>query len=349
MGLMAGASPSSAVQGTTGSSCHPSAHDDPVDGRGGSVAVLQRFGGSLNLNVHIHALVLDGVFTRRAGGQVRFHLAPAPSETDMAEVLASLVPAVQRLLRRHGVEDEEVADSFAEAEPILAGWAAASVEGLAMAGAERRRPTRLGEANTSSALTPSACHARWEGFDLHAGVRIPAGQRDRLERVCRYALRPPVARDRLHQTGTGDVALELRRPWSDGTTHLVFAPVAFLARLAVLVPRPRVNLVLYYGVLAPRATWRAAVVPRPSPVVAASSETGTRSGTGRGWRWADLMRRVFAIDVLACPGCGGRLRLVAMLDASAATARILSHLHLPTEVPAPAPSRASPATDDWID
>ena len=135
----------------------------------------------------------------------------------------------------------------------------------------------------------------------------------------------------------------------DGTTHLVFAPVAFLARLAVLVPRPRVNLVLYHGLLAPRAAWRAAVVPRPSPAVAASAEAGTRPGKGRGWRWADLMRRVFEIDVLACPGCGGRLRLVAMLDASAATARILSHLHLPTKVPAPAPSRASPATDDWID
>jgi hypothetical protein len=74
------------------------------DGRGGSVAVLQRFGGSLNLNVHVHALVLDGVFTRGTGGQMRFHPAPAPSEADMAEVLASLVPAVHRLLRRHGVE-----------------------------------------------------------------------------------------------------------------------------------------------------------------------------------------------------------------------------------------------------
>ena len=66
-------------------------------------------------------------------------------------------------------------------------------------------------------------------------------------------------------------------------------------------------------------------------------------------RWADLMRRVFDIDVLACPGCGGRLRLVAVLDASAATARILEHLHLPTEVLAPVPARASPATDDWVD
>jgi hypothetical protein len=61
------------------------------------------------------------------------------------------------------------------------------------------------------------------------------------------------------------------------------------------------------------------------------------------------MRRVFAIDELACPGCGGQLRLVAVLDASAATARILQHLQLPTEVPAPAPARAPPTPDDWAD
>jgi len=58
---------------------------------------------------------------------------------------------------------------------------------------------------------------------------------------------------------------------------------------------------------------------------------------------------VFAIDVLACPSCGGPLRLVAVIDASAATARILQHLHLPTEVPAPAPARASPVPDEWAD
>lgn len=70
-----------------------------------------------------------------------------------------------------------------------------------------------------------------------------------------------MAGDHLHRTAAGDVALQLRRPWDDGTTQLVFAPIAFLARLAVLAPRPRVNLVLYHGVLAPRAAWRAAVVP----------------------------------------------------------------------------------------
>ena len=46
--------------------------------------------------------------------------------------------------------------------------------------------------------------------------------------------------------------LQLRQAWADGTTHLVFGPIEFLGRLAVLVPLPRINLILYHGVLAPR-------------------------------------------------------------------------------------------------
>jgi hypothetical protein len=44
---------------------------------------------------------------------------------------------------------------------------------------------------------------------------------------------------------------------ADGTTHLKFDPRELLERLAVLTPRPRINLVLYSGVLAPRMPWRA--------------------------------------------------------------------------------------------
>jgi hypothetical protein len=80
--------------------------------------------------------------------------------------------------------------------------------------------------------------------------------------VCRYALRPPVAGDRVRVTDDGQVVLQLRHRWIDGTTHVVFDPVEFLGRLAVLVPRPRINLILYHGVLAPRAAWRSAVVRR---------------------------------------------------------------------------------------
>jgi hypothetical protein len=214
-------------------------------------------------------------------------------------------------------------------------------------------------------------HARLDGFDLHAGVRVPADDRERLERLCRYALRPPVAQDRLHLTSEGQVVLQLRHPWSDGTTHLVFDPVEFLGRLAVLVPRPRINLILYHGVLGPRAAWRPLVVgfgntaglgetrttdappaeeteaPTKASVTepdAPAAPSGRRGRPPRppAPRGADLMRRRFGIDTLACPRCAGRLRLIALIEEPSVIERILRHLRLPTEVPTPRPGRAPP-------
>jgi hypothetical protein len=328
------------------------------DARSGAVIIVQRFGGALNLNVHFHALVLDGVFARAADGRLRFHRAPAPEAADVADVLAMIVPGVRARLAREGLDDAEASgDRFADAAPLLAGLAAASAAGtLAVGGAPGRRPKRLGQAGGArGGVGPDAPHARWEGFDLHAGVAIPAGHRARLERVCRYALRPPVTGERVSVDADGQVVLHLRHPWADGTTHLRFAPTAFLERLAVLVPRPRVNLVLYFGVLAPHAAWRAEVVPsaRVGEVGGGAGEEvgagGVSSAGAAGRRWAELMRRAFDVDVLACPRCGGRLRLLALLEAGAVTARILRHLGLATEVPTACPARAPPlpGADEW--
>ncbi|MGH7418433.1 MAG: transposase, partial [Candidatus Rokuibacteriota bacterium] len=110
-----------------------------------------------------------------------------------------------------------------------------------------------------------------DGFDLHANGAVRGEDRKGLEQLCRYLLRPAVAQDRLQLTGEGRVVLELKAAWGDGTTHLVFEPLDFLARLAALTPRPRINLVVYHGVLAPHARWRAAVVRYG---VAASAEGG---------------------------------------------------------------------------
>jgi homogentisate 1,2-dioxygenase len=76
-----------------------------------------------------------------------------------------------------------------------------------------------------------------DGF--HAAVVVPGRDRARLERVCRYALRPPVAHDRIRLTEQGQVRLELRHRWADGTSHLLFAPIELLERLAALTPRRR--------------------------------------------------------------------------------------------------------------
>ena len=93
--------------------------------------------------------------------------------------------------------------------------------------------------------------AKANGFSLHAGVSCEDHQRDKRERLCRYIACPPVATPRLSLSSTGKVVYTLKTPYRDGTTQVAFEPVDFIARLAALVPKPRVNLTRYHGVLAP--------------------------------------------------------------------------------------------------
>src|SRR5690606_4710849 len=62
--------------------------------------------------------------------------------------------------------------------------------------------------------------------------------------------------------------------------------------------------------------------------------------------WAELMRRAFEADVLACPRCGGRMTVLATIDDPAVIRRILTHLGLSTEAGEPALGRAPPEGDD---
>ncbi|MBW2380647.1 MAG: transposase, partial [Deltaproteobacteria bacterium] len=102
--------------------------------------------------------------------------------------------------------------------------------------------------------------ARLGGFDLHANTSVRAKNRPKLERLCRYLLRPPVAEDRLSFAPDGSVLLRLKTPWRDGTSHIALQPMELLEKLAALIPRPYVNLIVYHGVLAPNAKWRGEVV-----------------------------------------------------------------------------------------
>jgi hypothetical protein len=185
-------------------------------------------------------------------------------------------------------------------------------------GAHRAEP-RHGD-NTRTDLVDPVPRRRAPG--LHAGVVASAGHGHRLERLCRYALRPPIAEDRLQMTASRLVALTLRHRWSDGTTHVLFEPLGLLERLAVITPRPRVNLILYHGVLGPRAAWRTDVVRRTGTAAATEERCDAdRGGAGhardptrpdtRSPSWAELMRRGFGFDVLVCPRCGQRMRLIA--------------------------------------
>jgi hypothetical protein len=179
----------------------------------------------------VHALVLDGVFARNPAGALHFHPTRRLASLDIDEVLATVEPRIKRLVNRRGLgdgdDDGSAPDAWADEAPVLAGLAAASVQGVVALGSQRgARLRRLGDLHEEGEPPEQrGCHARANGFDLHAGLVVPEGQRDRLERVCRYALRPPVTHERIHVTDEGQVRLQLREPWRDGTTDVVFDPV----------------------------------------------------------------------------------------------------------------------------
>jgi hypothetical protein len=69
-------------------------------------------------------------------------------------------------------------------------------------------------------------------------VRCAAHQRKELERLCRYITRPGIAKEGLKRNQAGQVVLQIKSPYRDGTTHIVLSPMEFMQRLAALVPPP---------------------------------------------------------------------------------------------------------------
>jgi hypothetical protein len=72
---------------------------------------------------------------------------------------------------------------------------------------------------------------------LHAGISAKGSEREKLEHLARYVSRPPLSSERLALTEGGQVRLTLKTPYRDGTTHVIFEPEDFIARLAALVPK----------------------------------------------------------------------------------------------------------------
>jgi hypothetical protein len=321
----------------------------------GSLTVVQRFGSSLNLNVHFHVISMDGVYAEQPDGSLLFHPLPAPSDEDVARLARAVCRKVTRYLAQLTWEDNDQ-------QLTLDHLANASVQGLVATGPRRGcRVLRLGGTgdDAEAAIIGKRC-AEVAGFNVHANVHIGAKDRDGLEHLCRYLARPPIANDRLQELPDGRLALRFKQAWRDGTTHIVFTPHELIEKLIPLIPRPRCHLVRYHGILGPAAKDRAKVVPTAPAPDAESADTAGADKAGidesreiditkipriSRLPWALLLKRVFMTDALTCPKCQGRMKILAAITKPEAIRKILDHLGIPSEAPRRAAAHPPPQAE----
>jgi Putative transposase/Transposase zinc-binding domain len=196
------------------------------DAQTGAVTLIQRFGSAGNVNVHLHGLVLDGVYRRTEAGLV-FHAVTAPTPEELDAILGRIITALMKQLTRTGHLVEEEGMSYLReggSDPVLTPlqWASCTYR-IAYGPHAGQAVLRLpGAPRLADAVKPG-CVTR-QGFSLHAGIRCGAHQRSELERLCRYITRPTIANERRSRSPDGDVILQLKTPWRDGTSHLKLPP-----------------------------------------------------------------------------------------------------------------------------
>lgn len=151
--------------------------------------------------------------------------------------------------------------------------------------------------------------------------------------------RGPVATERLSECSPNTLLYKMKTPWRDGTTHVSFSYLDFIARLVALIPPPKMNMVRYHGVFAPNFKDRRLIVPKPKAETAASaagkscdSQAVTDSkGRRERMRWSEMLKRTFEIDVTVCLKCNGRLEQIAVIKDKVVAAAILKSLEETTQ------------------
>ncbi len=156
--------------------------------RGGSLVVVHRSSSDLRLNVHYHALFLDGAYDDRSD----FHAAPAPSREEIETILARVIARAEKL--------------FETREPDLDQQDLTIAQAYAASTRSERHPPDEDPHDFGVQLT-SRRKARIEEWDLDAEVFVREHDRERLEQLCRYLLRPPLALDRLRTLDDGRIGI----------------------------------------------------------------------------------------------------------------------------------------------
>jgi hypothetical protein len=280
----------------------------------------------------------DGVYAALPGEGPRFYPLAPPEQKDVEWVVQTVATRIQDLV----VVDVSTDDTVGE--PWLAELYIDGVGSKIRTGPRSGQKTSMtydsGDPVIDQERPASGIRcANYQGFSVHANTAVRATDRKGLESLCKYAARPPLAHERLQETSTGNLVYRMKAPWRSGATHVVMERIELIEKLAALVPRPRYHIVHYYGVLAPAAKWRRDIVPDPPPLEQCSHGSDPDDPQRKNHTWAQLMARTFEFDVLQCPRCGGRMKIIAAIESSEVACRILECLGIVSRPPPLLPAR----------
>ena len=195
----------------------------------------------------------------RPDGSLSFRWVKAPTSAELAGLTQTLARRIGRFLERQGLLERDAENSYLAGDDLEAGpmeqlLGSSITYRVAVGPQQGRKVFALQTLPANEDLIHNEA-GKVAGFSLHAGVFARADQRDKLERLCRYICRPAVSERRLSLTPNGNVRYELKTPYRDGTTLVIFEPLDFIAELAALVPSPRANLIRFHGVFAPNSNF----------------------------------------------------------------------------------------------
>jgi hypothetical protein len=197
---------------------------------GGGVAWVHRRDGAFELDLHIHGLVLDGVFASRDGAPARFVATESePRDRELLDIAREV--------------------SCAARCPMPRGRSRPVVDAVR----HRGGPARSGP--------PPPMAASHDGWRVSAGRSIGPSERDDVARVIRYLTRAEI--DPRAFAGRGNTrVVKLRRPLRDGTTAVELDAAACARRIASIARAPTRPSLSFHGVLAPRALLRPSTRPQ---------------------------------------------------------------------------------------
>lgn len=194
-----------------------------TNSKSGAVTLIQRFGGSLNLNIHFHQLFVDGCYELNEQKEpIGFWVATPPTVKEIEQVLTKIIHKLTKYLERQKIIIRDDDDGGFQIpipdEDTLSKLQASSVTYRFATGKSKGKKAMVLKSVTDNDHTSiKGLVAKNSGFSLHAGVQTRAHERDRLERVCRYIARPAVSEERLSTNDSGDVIYRFKK--NRGTTE----------------------------------------------------------------------------------------------------------------------------------